>query len=32
VPSIYQVLSENMVSGGTPGQLRVWVQAPSPPE
>lgn len=32
VPSPYRVLSQNLVCGGTPGQLRVWVQAPPPPE
>ncbi len=32
VPSLYRVVAQNPACEGTPGQLRVWVQAPPPPE
>lgn len=32
VPSPYRVVAQNLACEGTPGQLRVWVQAPPPPE
>lgn len=32
VPSPYRVLTQNLVCEGTAGQLRVWLQAPPPPE
>ncbi len=31
-PSPYRVVAQNPACEGTPGQLRVWVQAPPPPE
>ncbi len=32
IPSPYRVIAQNLACEGTPGQLRVWVQAPPPPE
>lgn len=32
IPSPYRVVAQNLVCEGTPGQLRVWVQVPPPPE
>ncbi|MBC7227618.1 MAG: hypothetical protein H5T61_10350 [Thermoflexales bacterium] len=31
-PSPYRVVAQNLSCEGTPGELRVWVQAPPPPE
>lgn len=32
IPSPYRVVAQNPACEGTPGQLRVWVQVPPPPE